>query len=278
MGQAEGDWWYLPVRVYLKGIRPNLSNLPLVEATPHLMRAQAYGEGSITGSRTGSPRASTPPANHRWLPGTPEPDNCPMFNLRNRSSDDSSSGTRDSIGPDPNLEPSPSDLSTPVSPTAIAKAREEHSSDDRDATRDLVDVLNSIQMWIDNHEYVDRPGNAFFEQLVEDFNDNSTLREPVLVDGDELVFVLLAEGWAEIQAELDLMDEEVTAARDAHQLHAREKGLAEYTPLVNVMAVRTTTERVTEIVEQTDAPLDGIQLAPLPVDYPKELTDTEPAE
>jgi hypothetical protein len=207
-----------------------------------------------------------------------------MFDSLNplRGSDDSDSAEiapNTQLEPDPDLMPPEGVLDAPVSRLAVAVAREQNPSlRERSRADDLVDVLNDIQRWIDNQEYTDRRGNAFFEQLVEDFNDQSTLRRPVLVDEGpewaELMFVVLREGWVAIQEELGLLDEEVKAARDAHQLYASERGLAQYAETVCVMTVRLRPPRVLSIMQASDPTPDVTDL------YPGEDTEgvPEPAE
>lgn len=207
-----------------------------------------------------------------------------MFDSLNplRGSDDSDSAEiapNTQLEPDPDLMPPEGVLDAPVSRSAVAVAREQNPSlRERSRADDLVDVLNDIQRWIDNQEYTDRRGNAFFEQLVEDFNDQSTLRRPVLVDEGpewaELMFVVLREGWVAIQEELGLLGEEVKAARDAHQLYASERGLAQYAETVCVMTVRLRPPRVLSIIQASDPTPDVTDL------YPGEDTEgvPEPAE
>jgi hypothetical protein len=210
---------------------------------------------------------------HDPNPATPDktaPDT--MFDTLNplSSSNDSESpaiAPNTQLEPDPDLMPPEGVLDAPVSRSAVAVAREQNPSlRERSRADDLVDVLNDIQRWIDNQEYTDRRGNAFFEQLVEDFNDQSTLRRPVLVDEGpewaELMFIVLREGWVAIQEELGLLDEEVKAARDAHQLYASERGLAQYAETVCVMSVRLRPPRALSIMQASDPTPDVTDLYP----------------
>lgn len=144
-------------------------------------------------------------------------------------------------------------LQTPLSPDAVAQARETITDgllEEQD--RPLVELLNDIQQYIDNQEYVDRAGNAFIEQLVDEINDRNSLRRLLLV-GDQEVFVLIgAEGWAEVTDELGFSDREAFAVRDAHHTYAEMNGLEEYVTQVNVMAIRMYDERLAEFLEQID--------------------------
>jgi hypothetical protein len=183
------------------------------------------------------------------------------------SSDDEADRTYtdSSLNPNSDFMPPEGSLESPVSRAAVAVAREQNPDlRERGRADDLVEVLNRIQQWVENHEYQNRRGNAFFERLVQDFNDDGALRRPALVsEGEEwaeLIFVVLAEGWADIQDELDLLEEEVRAARDAHQLHAVDRGLAEYSSLVCLMAVRVRPPRAISILEESDPAPDILDL------------------
>lgn len=158
-------------------------------------------------------------------------------------------GDGEETSEDPDIDPAR--LRTPLDPETVLRAQDHAEEILEPEDRDLIQLLNGVQNYVDQLEYVDKPGNAFFEQLVEEFNDEASLRAPILVRDHELLCVLGGEGWADIQEALDLSDREVRAARDAHQLYAEDCGVAEYASIVAVIAVGTQPERVAHILKHS---------------------------
>ncbi len=152
-------------------------------------------------------------------------------------------------------------LNTPIDPGTVQLAQQHARGVLGEEDRSLVELLNAIQSYVEQHEYRDRPGNAFYEKLLADFNDPESLREPLYASDDELLFVVGADGWAAISEELRLNTREEKAVRDAHQLYARERGLEEYSSLVCVMAVSIEPARVAEIVTRTTPELETEDLS-----------------
>jgi len=157
--------------------------------------------------------------------------------------------------------PAAAELETPISPGIVAEARQEASLPAVEGGMSLVEVLNEIQLWTEQQEYAEPPGNAFLEDLVTKFRDDDSLSEPVRVVDGEVTYILLAEGWAEIQRELDLYDAEVEAARDAHQLYASAVGLDAYAAGVNLLTIQTTPPRAKELLEQTDTFVEQVEFS-----------------
>lgn len=143
-------------------------------------------------------------------------------------------------------------LVTPVSPLVIQEASEHADLPEDDP--DLHEILNAVQRYVENHEYQNRPGNAFYERLVEEFNTPYSLREPIGIKDGELFFTILAEGWKQIGSDIGLNERQLRAVRDAHQLYADTSGFSEYGPLVNVMAIKINSRRLAEFVELCDIP------------------------
>lgn len=127
------------------------------------------------------------------------------------------------------------DLETPVSPQVIAAAQEHASFAEDD--RDLPELLNAVQEYVENHSRAEDQGNSFLERVIEDSNNRHSLRKIVDVQDGELLFAILAEGWSEIGEAINLNDRELRAVRDAHQLYADASGYSEYGSLINVLAV-----------------------------------------
>jgi hypothetical protein len=146
------------------------------------------------------------------------------------------------LDPPPQLVPPADAVEAPVSPEAIGVVRQQMQADQSVPELDLPLILSQVQSWVENHDYPDRQGNSFLEEMLDDFNDQSTLRKLVAVlesDGRaEVMFVLGAEGWRDrIGPALDLSEDEIMAARDAHQRYAEELGLAEYAAHICVLTV-----------------------------------------
>lgn len=141
-------------------------------------------------------------------------------------------------------------LQTPVHPRALLKAAQHAPLTESD--RPLPELLEAIQRYVDNHEYQERQGNAFYERLVEHFNDDESLIEPVGVRENELTFVMPAEMWADIQSDVGFSDSEIQAVRDAHQLHANRVGYSAHAALVNVLSVRVRDRRLQSLIDVTD--------------------------
>lgn len=153
------------------------------------------------------------------------------------------------------------DTRTPLPPAAIREAQSHVGDRLTDQEHDLPALLEAVQEYVDQQEYSDRPGNAFFEQVVQDFNDPQSLREPLRVTDDELLFIAGAEGWARVAEETGLTDTEMLAVRDAHQLYANREDFEAYSPLVNVMAVSMDdVDRVRELVQAADVPDEAVDL------------------
>lgn len=168
------------------------------------------------------------------------------------------------------------ELRTPLSPSAIYEAQELVGDRLTEQKRSLPELLVMVQEYVDQQEYSRQPGNAFFEQLVQDFNDPQSLREPIRVTDDELLFIVGAEGWARIAEELGFTDTEALAVRDAHQLYCNSEGYAEYGPLVNVMAVTIDdADRVRELVEITDVSEEAVDLPASRGVYRGEMSEAE---
>lgn len=166
-----------------------------------------------------------------------------------------SPGTGDSTTPTTTPEFADYELKTPISPEVIEEARE--YTDLRESDRSLIELLNTVQLYVRNHEYADRRGNAFLEKLVQNFNDPHSLREPIEIGDDELIFVVLAEGWAEIGSDLNFSDRELYAVREAHQLYADRQGHSEYGSLLNVMTIKVADSRMQNLIEVlSNAPVE----------------------
>lgn len=150
-------------------------------------------------------------------------------------------------------EPRSGELQTPVSREAITEARSTITDDVlAENDRSLVELLNTVQQYIDNQEYVDRPGNAFVERLVEDINDRNSLRRLLVVGDQEILVIIGADGWAQMTDELGLNDREAIAVRDAHHMYAETRGLAEYVTQVNILAIRMYDERLRAFLEEIE--------------------------
>lgn len=153
---------------------------------------------------------------------------------------------------DPDIPAELENLQTPVHPRAMLEAADHAPLTDQDGT--LPELLEAVQRYVDNHELQDRPGNAFYERLVEHFQDDNSLIEPVGVRENELCFVLTAEMWADIQGDIEFSDREIQAVRDAHQLHADHVGYDDHAALVNVISVGVRDRRLQSIIEVANIP------------------------
>lgn len=158
--------------------------------------------------------------------------------------------------------------STAVPPEIIARAEKSMGDELADSPHDLETLLDAVQNFVWSKEYASRRGNAFFEQIVQDFNDSESLRRPVLFRDGELFCVILAEGWADIgeQVTIDgkqgLSANELRAVTNAHQLYADDVGLSEYSAALNIMAINVRNEgRLRSLVDLVDIDDDQVQLS-----------------
>lgn len=155
------------------------------------------------------------------------------------------------------------DLQTPLDEGAIREAAQEIPLEDSDWT--LTDLLDAAQMWVEQFGYDEHSGNAFFEQLATQFSDPSHLRKPVRISESRLWFVMLAEGYADMQDDLELTDEEVRAIRDAHHIYAEREGLEEYVTNTNLMCVRVREDPLRDMLLEMIVSAPGGEEAPFEV-------------
>lgn len=164
------------------------------------------------------------------------------------------------IGAAPDV-PSPEELQTPISPESVGQARASITDELlEESDRGLVELLNAVQQYIDNQEFVDRAGNAFVERLVEDINDRNSLRRLIHVGDEAVVVTIGAEGWAEITEALGMTDREAFAVRDAHHTYAEMMGLEAYVTQVNVLCLRMYSERLREFCESIEPEHSDVDL------------------
>lgn len=138
-------------------------------------------------------------------------------------------------------------LNTPIPKTTIEQVQKQGQVQLEDRDDPLVDILESIQEYVDSFDYENDPayehervfgevpgelvsigagqgGNAFVDWLKYETEEESLI-EPRMVTADELLFVATEEVWAHFGQELDLSKTEVRPARDTHNIYGSEKGL-----------------------------------------------------
>lgn len=166
----------------------------------------------------------------------------------------------------PDYAVEPSELETPLPPEAVIRAQQHVEANDilSDKDRNLVTLLNAVQTYIDNHEYMDQPGNGFYEDLLDAFNNPKSLRRPLKLTDDTLFVVILSEGYQAFREDLTLTSREINAIRDAHHIYADMEGLSEWTFQMNVLAIAVSETERTALIEESAS------IA--------EVADTDPAE
>jgi hypothetical protein len=149
-----------------------------------------------------------------------------------------------------------SDEVSPIPDSIISAVETEHEEALAESSHTLRALANSVQRYIWSTEYANRPGNAFFEQLAHEFNQPSSLREPIRVEDNVLFANILAEGWADIASNTTISGRsgltaaETKAVRDAHARFAEQYGLGGYTHNANVCVIKFRNEgRLEEFIQ-----------------------------
>jgi len=173
----------------------------------------------------------------------------------------------------------PDELKTPLPLDVVMRAHKHCTKNEilSENDRDLVTVLNAVQIYIDNHELLDKPGNAFFEDLVQAFDNSKSLRVPLKLQGNTLFAVILDEGYQALKDDLDLTQNEINAVRDAHHIYADTAGLSKWAYEVNILAIHVSDARRQGLVNASEAVANVAESVPDPdaeQDHPdKEIID-----